>query len=126
MSTVPGQDIAIRTYISSAVGVHPDRLADSCLFVPVPYEIRYADAEKSGLELISGAKDNETRGAEITSDIYALEKSLEEVLEMLDRVSYYVEGVIVGHHPFQFWAGGDVDTRNRQIKQQVPLLSGNS
>jgi len=31
MSTAP-----IRTYISSAVCIHPDRLADSCLFVPIP------------------------------------------------------------------------------------------
>jgi translation initiation factor 3 subunit F len=111
MSTVPGQDIAIRTYISSAVGVHPDRLADSCLFVPVPYEIRYADAEKSGLELISGAKDSENRSAEATTDIYALEKALEEVLGMLDRVSVYVEGVIVSLPFFRYKWGRIVDPR---------------
>ncbi|CUS09384.1 unnamed protein product [Tuber aestivum] len=97
MSTVPGQDIAIRTYISSAVGVHPDRLADSCLFVPIPYEIKYADAERSGLELISSAKNNENRSTEVTTDIHALEKALEEVLEMLDRVSEYVAGVVAGN-----------------------------
>jgi hypothetical protein len=48
LSTIPGKDIAIQTYISSAVGVNPDRIADSCLFVPVPHEIRYAESEKSG------------------------------------------------------------------------------
>lgn len=48
ISTVPGQDIAIKTYISTAVGVNPERIADNCLFVPVPHEIKYAEAEKSG------------------------------------------------------------------------------
>ncbi|KAI5778233.1 JAB1/Mov34/MPN/PAD-1 ubiquitin protease-domain-containing protein [Geopyxis carbonaria] len=96
LSTVPGKDIEIRSYISSAVGVNPDRIADSCLFVPVPYEIRYAESERSGLELIAGAKNNEDRKAPIMTDIGALEKAVEDVLGMLDRVSNYVDRVIKG------------------------------
>ena len=53
LSTIPGKDISCRTYISSPVGVTPDRAADSCLFLPVPYEIRYNDAERSGRTHIS-------------------------------------------------------------------------
>jgi len=99
LSTVPGQDIQIRTYISSAVGVNPDRIADSCLFVPVPHEIRYAESEKSGLELIAGAKNNEDRTVPVMTDIGALEKAVEDVLGMLDRVSGYVDRVIKGESP---------------------------
>lgn len=95
MSTVPGRDIAIRTYISSAVGVNQDRIADSCLFVPVPYEIRYNDADRSGLELIAGAKEREDRTVGVMTDIHALERAIEDVLGMLDRVSNYVNRVIV-------------------------------
>ncbi|KAH0606179.1 uncharacterized protein H6S33_003840 [Morchella sextelata] len=96
MSTAPGKDIAIRTYISSAVGVNPDRIADSCLFVPVPYEIRYNDSDRSGLELIAGAKNTEDRTVSVMTDIHALERAIEEVLGMLDRVSDYVAKVIDG------------------------------
>lgn len=95
MSTVPGADIAIRTYISSAVGVNQDRIADSCLFVPVPYEIRYNDADRSGLELVAGAKNNEERTVPVMTDIHALERAIEDVLGMLDRVGHYVSKVIV-------------------------------
>lgn len=51
ISTTPGKDINCRTYISSSVGVTPDRAADSCLFVPVPYEIRYADTERNARKI---------------------------------------------------------------------------
>ncbi|TGZ83432.1 Mov34-domain-containing protein, partial [Ascodesmis nigricans] len=94
LDTEPGKDIAIRTYISSAVGVNPDRIADSCLFVPVPYEIKYAESEKSGLELITSAKNNEDRKTPVITDIAALEKAVEDLIGMLDRVSAYVERVL--------------------------------
>jgi translation initiation factor 3 subunit F len=94
VSTDPGKDIEYRTYISAPVGVTAERAADSAAFVEVPREIRYGDAEKSGLELISGAKDNEDRTAGILTDIESLERALEEVLGMVDRVAKYVEAVI--------------------------------
>lgn len=83
-----------RAYISSPVGVTAERAADSAAFVPVPCEIRYGDAEKSGLETIANARDNENRTASIFTDIEALERAIEEVLGMIDRVSRYVESVI--------------------------------
>ncbi|KAL9055054.1 MAG: hypothetical protein Q9206_003295 [Seirophora lacunosa] len=94
ISTEAGKDIEARTYISAPVGVTAERAADSAAFIPVPHEIRYGEAEKSGLELISGAKDNPDRTATVITDIEALENAIEEVLSMLDRVSRYVEAVI--------------------------------
>ncbi|KAI9678140.1 MAG: hypothetical protein M1817_006084 [Caeruleum heppii] len=94
VSTQPGKDIETRTYISAPVGVTPERVADSSSFVPVPYEIRYGDAEKSGLELISSAKDREDRSTNIITDVQALERNIEEVLGMLDRVSDYVGSIL--------------------------------
>lgn len=47
------------------------------------------------MELIAGAKNNETRTVPVMTDIGALEKAVEDVLGMLDRVSEYVSRVIV-------------------------------
>lgn len=84
----------VRTYISAPVGVTAERAADSAAFIPVPYEIRYGEADRSGLELLSSAKDKEDRTAAATTDIVGLERAVEDILGMLDRVGRYVEGVI--------------------------------
>jgi len=94
VSTVPGKEVECRTYIRAPIGVTPERAADTALFIPVPYEIKYGEAEKSGLELISGAKDREDRTAGVVTDIEALERAIESVLEMLERVSNYVNNVL--------------------------------
>jgi translation initiation factor 3 subunit F len=94
VSTVPGKDIEAKTYISAPVGVTAERAADSCLFIPVPHEIKYGEADRSGLELISGAKDREDRSQMLQTDIDTLERAIEQVLEMIDRVSNYVSNVL--------------------------------
>lgn len=94
VSTEAGQEIDARTYISAPVGVNAERAAESCLFIPVPYEIRYSEAEKSGLELISGAKDSASRAAPVVTDIEGLERAIEQTLDLLERVSEYVSSVL--------------------------------
>ncbi|KAL6715059.1 hypothetical protein ACLMJK_007320 [Lecanora helva] len=99
ISTDAGKEIEARTYISAPVGVTAERAADSAAFTPVPHEIRYGEAERSGLDLISGAKDNKDRTANVMTDIESLERAIEEVLGMLERVSKYVEAVIEEETP---------------------------
>ncbi|KAL1600212.1 hypothetical protein SLS59_005836 [Nothophoma quercina] len=94
VSTEPGKEIESRTYISAPIGVTAERAADSCLFIPVPHEIKYGEAEKSGLELISAAKDKESRTQEIGTDLDQLERAIQHVLDMLERVSNYVNNVL--------------------------------
>lgn len=94
VSTEPGKDIETRAYISAPVGVTAERAADSAAFIPVPCEIRYGEAEKSGLEAIANARDAEDRTTSIFTDIESLERAVEEVIGMIDRVSRYVESVI--------------------------------
>ncbi|KAK3045196.1 hypothetical protein LTS18_014349 [Coniosporium uncinatum] len=94
VSTVPGEEVDARTYISAPIGVTSERAGDSCLFIPVPYEIKYSDADKSGLEVIAGAKDREDRTAAVVTDIESLERAIEQVLEMINRVSNYVNEVL--------------------------------
>lgn len=94
VSTVAGQEVAANTYISAPIGVTAERAADSCLFIPVPHEIKYGDADKSGLELIAGARDREDRTQVLQTDIETLETAIEHVLDMLERVSNYVSNVL--------------------------------
>lgn len=94
VSTEAGKDLETRAYISAPVGVTAERAADSAAFIPVPYELRYGEADKSGLEVIANAKDAEDRSTTVMSDVEALERAIEEVLAMIDRVSRYVESVI--------------------------------
>jgi translation initiation factor 3 subunit F len=94
VSTVPGKDVETRTYISVPIGVNDERSADSCSFIPVKNEIRYNEADRSGLELIASAKDDESRKILVGTDLDSLERSIENVLDMLDRVSNYVSNVL--------------------------------
>lgn len=94
VSTEPGKDLETRAYISAPVGVTAERAADSAAFIPVPYELRYGEADKSGLEAIANAKDFEERSVSVTTDVEALERAIEEVLTMIDRVTRYVESVV--------------------------------
>jgi translation initiation factor 3 subunit F len=94
VSTEAGKEIDAKAYISAPVGVNAERAAESCLFIPVAYEIRYGESEKSGLELISGAKDSENRAAPVVSDIEGLERSVDQTLDLLERVAEYVSNVL--------------------------------
>jgi len=94
VGTTAGKDIETRTYISAPIGVTPERAADSCNFIPVPNEVKYGEAEKSGMEAISAAKDKEDRKTELVTDIEGLERNIESVINMLDRVSHYVNNVL--------------------------------
>ena len=89
-----GQGIEAHTYISAPIGVTAERAADSCQFIPVPHEIKYGEAEKSGLEVIAGAKEREDRKALLATDVEMLERGIETVLELLERVSNYVSNVL--------------------------------
>ncbi|KAF2728875.1 eukaryotic translation initiation factor 3 subunit F [Polyplosphaeria fusca] len=94
VSTAPGKEIESRTYISAPIGVTAERAADSCLFIPVPHELKYGEADKSGLELISSAKDREDRTQAVYTDLESLERAIQHVLDMLERVSTYVNNVL--------------------------------
>jgi len=94
VETVPGKDIALQTYISVPIGVTEERSMDSCSFIPVPHDIKYSEADRSGLEIISSAKNDESRSALMGTDLDALERAIQSVLDMLERVSGYVSNVL--------------------------------
>ncbi|KAF5092378.1 hypothetical protein D0Z03_002892 [Geotrichum reessii] len=92
------RDLTVSTYISASVGVNSENRGSS-LFVPIPNEIKYTDSDKAALTTISKAKDLPERFVSLVSDIRALETSVIEVIEMLERVSRYVQNVITGDAP---------------------------
>ena len=94
VASQPGKDVDIRTYISSPVGVTPERAADSAAFIPVPFSVNYTEADRAGIDAIQGAKDTESRTASLLTDIESLENSIQDTISMLDRVAKYVENVI--------------------------------
>ena len=94
VSSQPGKSVEVRAYISSPVGVTPERAADSAAFMPVPHSIYYNDADKTSLDTVEQGRDVESREAGLLTDIENLEKSIEDTLGMLERVQTYVEAVI--------------------------------
>ncbi|KAF0316500.1 hypothetical protein GQ607_016274 [Colletotrichum asianum] len=94
ISTDPTAEIEARCYISAPVAVNAERAAESCLFIQVPHKLMYGDAERSALEAISMAKDNEDRVAPVVSDIEGLARSIEQGTNLIERVSEWVNGIL--------------------------------
>ncbi|KAJ2956627.1 hypothetical protein NQZ79_g7526 [Umbelopsis isabellina] len=89
--------MGLKTHISAPVGITAK--SGNCMFLPVPCEVRYFDAERSGLEILATAKASDDRQATLLSDMDHLEIAIAKVQEMLDRVSQYVQQVLNGQEP---------------------------
>jgi len=91
----PGQEAGVKAFISSPVGIFPK--PENCVFVPVPVELRFQDAERSGLDLlINTAKSSSSTSPQPISDLELIERAIIDVSEMLDRVLAYVRDVLSG------------------------------
>jgi translation initiation factor 3 subunit F len=67
------------------------------MFLELPCETKYFEAENSGLDIISSNRDNtDNETLKILSDMDNLEKSILQIQSMLDRVSKYVKEVVNG------------------------------
>lgn len=98
-------------YLSSPVGVHPK--PENCVFVPIPVELRFHDAERSGCTiflllfylnanslsvdlLTSAAASPSSSVSHPVTDLQVLEDAIQNVSSMLDRVLVYVRSVLSG------------------------------
>ncbi|KAJ2663487.1 hypothetical protein IW148_002426 [Coemansia sp. RSA 1199] len=84
-------DLGIQCLQGAAVGVRAH--SENCVFLPVPYELQYQDAELSALQAASGTES----GLELVSDMEQLERTICELRAMLDRVTTYVRNVCAGN-----------------------------
>ncbi|OLL23029.1 Eukaryotic translation initiation factor 3 subunit F [Neolecta irregularis DAH-3] len=82
----PGKQTDINCYVSSGVGVTPERGDDSCYFVPVPWVLK--DSEKSALDALNTQST--------PSSITHLTQTLTQVQDLLSRAIRYVDAVISG------------------------------
>ncbi|CAO3652062.1 unnamed protein product [Cunninghamella blakesleeana] len=85
--------LGLNAYTSAPVGFSDE---GDCIFLPVPCDIKYLDAERSGLEMLTSAKSSESRSASLLSDMDHLEIAIVQLQELLDKISKYVDGVVEG------------------------------
>ncbi|KAJ2713485.1 hypothetical protein H4R19_002225 [Coemansia spiralis] len=77
---------------SIGVGAHPE----NCLFLPLPYELQYPDAELSALQAAADSAEAPEGVAALITDMEQLERTIDELRAMLTRVAAYVDGVCSG------------------------------
>ncbi|KAG1470563.1 hypothetical protein G6F56_002611 [Rhizopus delemar] len=87
-------DMGLRAYACAPVGFNK-QLGD-CLFLSIPCDVKYLDAERSGLDMLASAKTKESRTASLISDMDHLEIAVTKLQEMLERISKYVDNVVAG------------------------------
>ncbi|ORZ25917.1 maintenance of mitochondrial structure and function-domain-containing protein [Absidia repens] len=85
--------LGLNTYTTAPVGFSND---GDCMFLPVPCDIKYLDAERSGLEMLASAKSSESRTASLLSDMDHLEVAIVQLQDLLDKISKYVDNVVDG------------------------------
>ncbi|KAI7870554.1 maintenance of mitochondrial structure and function-domain-containing protein [Spinellus fusiger] len=86
--------LGVQAYTSAPVGFS-SRPGDS-IYLPVQCDIKYLDAERSGLDVLASAKSTENRSASLLSDMDHLEVAVVKLQEMLERISRYVDSVVEG------------------------------
>ncbi|KAK7470348.1 hypothetical protein VKT23_001776 [Stygiomarasmius scandens] len=90
-----GGQAGVKGYISSPVGVLPK--PENTVFVPVPVDLQFHDAERSGIDLLaSTASSPNSTSSQPVADLEILESAIQNVSNMLDRVLTYVRAVLAG------------------------------
>jgi len=109
VSVTPGLSFACNTYMSSNVGIRAERVAESCLFVPIPHEIQYGDAERIGrrfnceketnisVDFVSKDSVSTSNSRDFQGDIRTLEDSIKSIINMLDTTLALVIKITVGY-----------------------------
>ncbi|GLB34069.1 putative component of the eukaryotic translation initiation factor 3 (eIF-3) complex [Lyophyllum shimeji] len=90
-----GEQAGVKAFVGSPVGVFPK--PENCVFVPVPVELRFHDAERSGIDLLTKtATSLSSTSSQPVSDLEILEQAILTVQGMLDRVLTYIQAVLSG------------------------------
>ncbi|KAH8830269.1 JAB1/Mov34/MPN/PAD-1 ubiquitin protease-domain-containing protein [Flagelloscypha sp. PMI_526] len=85
----------VQAFVSSPVGVFPK--PENAVFTPVPVDLRFQDAERSGLDLLSEtASSSNSTSSHLITDLEVLETAIRDISSMIDRVLSYVREVLSG------------------------------
>lgn len=98
-TSLSNDKMGIKSYISAPVGVVGSTETPGSMFVQIPCEVKYFDAERTGLDIISLAKETPDSQTSLLSDMDNLERSVKQVFDMLETVSNYVNKVLDGQEP---------------------------
>ncbi|KAJ3331318.1 Eukaryotic translation initiation factor 3 subunit F [Blyttiomyces sp. JEL0837] len=93
-ATLSQKKMSIKSYVSAQAGV-PSADFSGSMFVQIPCELKFVDAERSGLDIISLSKDQDA-GSSLLSDMDNLERSILLIQEMLETIATYVSEVQAG------------------------------
>ncbi|ORY83031.1 JAB1/Mov34/MPN/PAD-1 ubiquitin protease-domain-containing protein [Protomyces lactucae-debilis] len=95
MAADPAQGMQVKTYVSSSVGVTPERVENSCLFVPISHTVTYGEqGDRSAVDAIAAATHTDSRKAQIPTTLTMLRNALNDTLDMIARVQQYVGNVV--------------------------------
>lgn len=107
-TTLSGSQMSIKTFVTSPVGVPGDFLGS--MFIQIPCEMSYFDAEKAGLDLMASKTSQPTSStsvnpiasssaASLLTDIDSLEKSILKIQAMLTQLLTFVNTQIASSSP---------------------------
>lgn len=88
--------LSVRAYTSTIVGMPTADGPPGFMFYPLPCELKVADSERMGMDLIVKAKDSSVHTASLVTDLENLEQSVIKVRDLLDSVQTYVDDVLKG------------------------------
>ncbi|KAJ2161952.1 hypothetical protein GGF46_001048 [Coemansia sp. RSA 552] len=89
-----GGELGIQCLQGLPIGVAAH--SENCMFLPLPYELQYPDAELTALQVAADSAESPDNVAVLISDMEQLEKTIDELREMLARVTKYVQDVCQG------------------------------
>jgi len=86
--------MGIKAYMGTSLSFFEKTLGS--FFQPIPLELTTLGADKIGLDVLSRARKDENGSVSLLSDLDTLEASILKLLELLGRVSEYVDAVVSG------------------------------
>ncbi|KAJ2720274.1 hypothetical protein GGI07_004712 [Coemansia sp. Benny D115] len=87
-------ELGVRCFQGQPIGAGAG--PENCMFLPLPHEMQYPDAELSVLQAAADSVEEDSALGVLVSDMEQLEKSIDELKAMLERVTKYVHGVCQG------------------------------
>ncbi|OLY84007.1 Eukaryotic translation initiation factor 3 subunit F [Smittium mucronatum] len=77
-------------------GLYYGSSSEGCKFVNLPYEFVYPEAERKVLDLVSRSCQDADAAVPVSTDMDQLEAALVALIQMIERVSQYVDSVLNG------------------------------
>lgn len=83
--------LGVKGWVSAQLGINPK--PDSCVFLPVPVNLKYSTEERAGLDLLTASSQSANPSL---PPLHTLSTSLTSLSELLEQVESYVSRVASG------------------------------